>query len=105
MLPEYLGDPFASEKVTVGAVSTALTAATYAAGAGMTRNNAKNAVVTSDITTDFRFTIDGTAPTASNGHFVDVSVDRNPIILRGHTAIAKFRAIGDTAVLYVTYFK
>jgi hypothetical protein len=105
MLPEYLGDSFASEKVTVGAGATGLTAATYNAGAGLTRVQAKNAVVTSDITTDFRFCFDGATPTATDGHFVDVSVDRAPIILRGPHAIAAFKAFGQNAVLYATYFK
>lgn len=101
MLPEYLGDPFASEKITVGVGATGLTAATYATSSG----KAKNAVITSDITTDFRFTIDGTAPTATDGHFVDVSVDRAPIVLRGFQSVAKFRAFTQNAVLYVTYFR
>jgi hypothetical protein len=101
MLPEYLGDPFASEKITVGANATPLTFATYTSG----NHKAKNAVITSDITTDFRFTIDGTTPTATDGHFVDVSVDRNPIVLRGYQAINRFRAFTQNAVLYITYFR
>jgi len=100
MLPEYLGEPFASEKITVGAGATGLTAATYKTAA----KAARNAVITADITTDCRFATDGATPTATDGHFVDVSVDRNPIVLRGFGAISKFKAFGNTAVLYVTYF-
>lgn len=101
MFPEYLGDPFASEKITLGVPVGRLTAATFATK----DHKAKNAVITTDITTDFRFTIDGATPTASDGHFVDVSVDRTPIVLRGFQAIEKFRALGNGAVLYVTYFR
>lgn len=105
MLPQFSGDAYASEKVSVGtgAGGTGLTAATYR----IADTKPRCAVITTDITTDFRYSVTTTAPTGTDGHFVDVSVDRNPIVLWGLTEIERFRAItaSGTAVLYVTYFR
>lgn len=107
MIPEYIGDPFAFEQITVGVGATGLTAATYKQillGALVT---ARSAVITADITTDFRHNggVAGSTPTAAIGHQVDVSVDRAPIVLRTFSAIENFLAFGSGAVLNVTYYR
>lgn len=107
MIPEYIGDPFAFEQITVGAGATGLTAATYQQMTSGVRSVARGAVITADITTDFRHNggVPGSTPTAAIGHQVDVSVDRTPIVLRTFTAIQNFKAFGLGAVLNVTYYR
>jgi len=83
----------ARETVSVGQTSTALTAATYA--------NTRHAIVTVE-TVPIRFTVDGTAASATVGHQADPG---DVITLTNQDQIRKFRAYAPagTASLQASY--
>jgi hypothetical protein len=63
---------------------------------------AREAYITVE-TAPFRFTYDGTAPTASVGH---LKVDTDEFVLKGRNVMKKFRAFrttGVSSVLRITY--
>nr|QNO41555.1 hypothetical protein MPGNBCFJ_00019 [Methanosarcinales archaeon ANME-2c ERB4]QNO42069.1 hypothetical protein NIICAKKE_00019 [Methanosarcinales archaeon ANME-2c ERB4]QNO42284.1 hypothetical protein OEDCDHIP_00001 [Methanosarcinales archaeon ANME-2c ERB4]QNO42439.1 hypothetical protein ADMFNEEM_00005 [Methanosarcinales archaeon ANME-2c ERB4]QNO42689.1 hypothetical protein GKPKHNMI_00011 [Methanosarcinales archaeon ANME-2c ERB4] len=87
--------PFDYESITVADSAIGGTAATYleATRAEMTLETAQ-----------IRFRVDGTNPTSSEGHLVEVS---DVIILNSAAQIANFKAIrtgATSGVLKVTYF-
>lgn len=89
--------PFAYESKTVDATSggVALTSGTY--------DDATRAEMTLE-TAQIRFRMDGTNPSATEGHLVEVG---DPIVLNSAAQIAAFKAIrtgGTSGVLKATYF-
>ena len=89
---------FAFETVTVTASSTALTTATYTTDG----EKAKRAVLTLE-TGQIRYRYDGTAPTASVGHILNVF---DILVINSSDNISNFRAIrtgGTSGVLSCTY--
>jgi len=87
--------PFDYESITVADSAIGLTAAKYL--------DAEHAEITLE-TAQIRFRLDGTDPTSSEGHLVEVG---DVITLNSAAQIAIFRAIrtGSTSgVLKVTYF-
>ncbi len=87
--------PFAYESKTIAATAVGCTAGTY--------GDATRAEMTLE-TAQIRYRIDGTSPTASEGHLVEVG---DLIILKSAAQIANFEAIrtgGVSGVLKCTYF-
>ena len=87
--------PFAYESVTVADTAIGLTSGTY--------SDAIRAEMTLE-TAQIRFRLDGTGPTSSEGHLVEVG---DVITLNSAAQIVNFKAIrtGSTSgVLKVTYF-
>ena len=87
-------DATAYESVTITNSATALTAGTYGA--------ATHAVITAE-TAPMRFRIDGTAPTASEGHLLNPG---DTVTLTSAADIAAFRGIrtgATSGVIKVTY--
>ena len=85
---------YAFESVTVTGTSTSLTAATY--------DNAVRATISLE-TAPVRFRLDGTAPTASVGHTLEVN---DVLELHSNDEISRARFIrrdGTYATLRVTY--
>jgi len=86
--------PFAYESVTVAAAAKALTTATA--------DDAIRAELSVEIG-QIRVRVDGTDPTASEGHLVDIG---DTIVLTGTKQITQFRGYrtgGVSGVLKVTY--
>lgn len=88
--------PFAHESVTVAAAATELTAGTY--------EDAIHAELTLE-TAQIRIWVDGTDPTTSEGHIVDIN---DVIVLDSSAKIIGFKAIrtgGVSGVLKASYFR
>jgi hypothetical protein len=87
--------PFAYESITVAAIAIGGTPATY--------DDAVRVEITLE-TAQIRYRVDGTNPTASEGHLVEVG---DIITLKSASQIANFMAIrtgGMSGVLKITYF-
>ncbi|MEK9722021.1 MAG: hypothetical protein VW405_00875 [Rhodospirillaceae bacterium] len=90
---------FAFETVTVAGSSTALTAATYSPTGAP---GAERALLTLEAG-QIRWRADGTAPTATVGHLVEIG---DSLTLLGAETITKFRGIrtgGTSGTLSVSY--
>ena len=97
----FLG--FAYESLTVAATAKIMTVATYKP-ATTESSHAKRAFITVE-TAQVRYRYDGTDPTSSEGHILNVN---DVLILTGIGNLSKFRAIrtgGTSGVLKVTYEK
>jgi len=84
----------AREPLTVGGTAVALTAATY--------GNSRHAVITVE-TAPIRFTVDGSTPTAAQGHIANPG---DILTLANQDQVRKFQAIrltGTSATLMVSY--
>lgn len=112
------GQAIGFEQITVDNTSggKGFTASKYQSvdisGAGKPLINANVVLVTLEGTAgtnDIRWTIDGTAPTTTVGHLLragDIE-NGNPIVIRGRSNIAKFRAIrtgGTSGLISCTFF-
>ena len=87
--------PFAYESITVAATAIGCTSSTY--------SDATKAEMTLE-TAQIRIRIDGTAPTASEGHIVEIS---DIVTLTSASQISQFKATrtgGTSGVLRISYF-
>jgi hypothetical protein len=94
------GDAFAYEAITVADTAIGFTVGTYAPTAGLP---AKMVMITVE-SQPLRYRLDGTAPTASEGHALAANDVRYVV---GANNIRKFRMIrstGSSATVRVTYF-
>jgi len=85
----WFGVTFDYESLTIGATAVALTSATYAPTGAIA---VKRAIITVE-TASIRFRIDGTNPTATEGHRAK---EDDIIILDNKDDIVNFRAISVT---------
>lgn len=90
---------FAHESITIDSTSggKGFTLATYTASSGVAR-----ALITAE-TAQMRYTYDGTAPTTTVGHLLEVG---DVLIVEGRMNIDAFRAIrtgGSSGAITVTY--
>ena len=95
--------PFGHESVTIDntAGGVGLTAATYAPS---TKDMAKEAFLTLE-TAQIRWTIDGTAPTITVGHLLEIG---QTLTLKDQIEIVKFKGIrtgGASGTLKITYLR
>ncbi len=99
MFPEMMPVGFAYEAITVGATAVGFTTATFLPS---NARAATRAVITAE-TAQIRFRWDGTDPTASEGHLLEIG-DSYPI--EGTQNLRQFKAIrtgATSATLRVTY--
>ena len=100
-----LFQPYDYESVTVTDSATALTASKYKDSGSVSTNaqrGAARAVITVE-TAQLRYRYDGTAPTSTEGHILNIN---DVLVLVGPDALANFQGIrtgGTSAVLKVTY--
>ena len=90
---------FAFETITVAGTAIGFTAGTYQPTGEV---GAKRAIVTCE-TAQVRFRYDGTDPSATVGHLLDIG---NKLEIEGYTNISLFRAIrtgGTSGALSVTF--
>lgn len=96
---------FAHEALTVDGTTGGIpfTAATYQDANWKTHGSAKMAQVSAE-TAQMRYTVDGTAPTSTVGHLLEVG---DALIITGFGHIKAFRAIrtGSSGALKVTYYR
>ncbi len=93
--------PFAYETITVADTAVGLTSATYKPSE---KFFAVKAILTLE-TAQIRFRIDGTAPTSTEGHLLEVG---EILTLESYDEISKFKAIrtgGTSGTLRVTYLR
>lgn len=96
------GNFFARETVTIDGTAggIGLTAATYA----ISQNGAQGAFITNE-SGQIRYTLDGTAPTTSVGHLLEVG---DALTLNSADQVARFKGIrtgGTSGSLQVSYFR
>ena len=91
-----------SPGLSIGATAVALTASLYAPGTTVTSATPATFALLTVETDQIRWFADGTTPTASFGHLMNVG---DVIELQGTNAIVNFRAIRvtTTALLQVSY--
>jgi hypothetical protein len=103
-----VGDAFAYESITVAATPIGFTAALLNPAR---QSNAKFAIITVDLTTgaDFRYRVDGTDPSTTEGHLVtNAAATERLITVIGINNLTRFRAVRTAAVsatLKVTYYR
>ena len=92
---------FAFEQITVAGTAVGFTAATFNPGGGA--GPAKQALIECE-TAQLRYTTDGTTPTATVGHLLNIG-DR--FVIYGNDDVTAFRAIrvGASGQLNVTYMR
>lgn len=100
-----LFQPYDYESVTVTDTATALTAAKYKDAGSINTNAQRGAarVVITVETAQLRYRYDGTDPTSSEGHILNIN---DVLVLVGPDAMKNFRGIrtgGTSAVLKCTY--
>lgn len=96
---EDITDPFAYETITVATIAVGFTAGTYSP---TNARAAQRAALTLE-TAQIRWRADGTAPTSTEGHLMEVG---DEITLEGIATIGNFKAIrtgATSGVLKVTF--